>query len=225
MMQKIQAVLFDLDGTLLNTIDGIALAMNNVLKKHRYPTHSVGEYKKLVGRGVPNLVKNACSATINAEAYAECLRDMDTEYAKSWQQTTRPYDGVLEMLEALKERHLLMAILSNKPNELTIANVKALLPFESFFEVRGALPDVPVKPAPDGALAIAEKCGISPSSWLYLGDTDVDMQTARHAGMFPVGAEWGFRDRAELEANGAEVVLNNPLELIQVLTDAKKIKI
>ena len=218
----IRAVLFDLDGTLLNTIDGIALAMNTVLEKHNFPLHSVEEYKKLVGKGVPNLVKKSCPSQTSVETLSQCLKEMETEYERSWQQRTFPYDGVLEMIEALHEKKIILSILSNKPDELTRTNVMALLPFKLFSDVRGAVPDVPVKPAPDGALDISRQVGIAPENWLYLGDTDTDMQTARAAGMYPVGAAWGFRDIKELMENGAETVIKRPTELVALIEKINK---
>jgi phosphoglycolate phosphatase len=142
---------------------------------------------------------------------------MREEYQKRWAQKTRPYDGIPELLNALTARNLKMAILSNKPDDMTKAMVTELLSRWKFDHVAGALPTTPKKPDPTMAIAIAKQLDIPVEEFLYLGDTATDMKTARGADMFPVGALWGFRNKTELSEAGAKVLVGYPTEVIRLL--------
>jgi phosphoglycolate phosphatase len=143
-----------------------------------------------------------------------CLLAMRAEYSSRWRKNTRPYEGIPELLDALRDLRIRMAILSNKADDFTREMVRILLPRWAFDAVVGARPDVPKKPDPAAALEIARGLAIPPGRILYLGDSGVDMQTARAAGMFPAGALWGFRTAAELKASGAEVLIRRPMDLV-----------
>ncbi|MHC4223951.1 MAG: HAD family hydrolase [Planctomycetota bacterium] len=212
----IAAVMFDLDGTLLDTLEDLADSMNAVLERLGLPCHPVEAYKHFVGDGMPNLVRRALPDDRRDGAAIELgSQAMREEYSERWRAKTRPYDGVPGMLDGLIERGLKVTILSNKPDDFTKMTVEALLPDWRFHVVRGVLPDVPRKPDPTAALRIANELGIAPMRFLYCGDTDTDMKTAVAAGMVPLGALWGFRDEAELRAAGASVLLERPEDLLE----------
>ena len=211
------AVIFDLDGTLLDTIEDIALALNLVFRRRGFPGFSIEQCKRMVGDGMEVLVRRALPEDRRDDAcVADLVRDYREEYDKTWRAHSRPYPGVLEMLEGLKARGTRTAVLSNKSHPFTEVMTRELLPF-SFDIIRGAVPDIPYKPDPAGALAISSALGISPQSFVFLGDTDVDIGTALAAGMFPAGALWGFRDALELRRSGAAVLLEKPQDLVALL--------
>jgi len=213
-----QAVLFDLDGTLLDTIDDLADATNEALGRHGFPGHDVAAYKYFVGNGATELMRRALPESHRDDAtVAEAVAAMRDEYARCWADKTRPYQGVVPMLDALAQRGLRLAVLSNKPDDFTKLCVAKLLPGDRFELVVGAKPSAPLKPDPAAALGIAAELGVAPAEVAYLGDTGTDMQTACAAGMYPVGALWGFRTADELRDNGARVLIENPMGLLAAL--------
>lgn len=215
---KHRAVLFDLDGTLLDTLDDLADSMNAALSRLSCPTHEVSAYRYFVGAGMDALARRALPEDRrDAETVARCMTYMEEEYGRRWEDKTRPYDGVPELLAELTARKITTAILSNKPDKFTKKCTARFFPQQQFAEVRGTRPDVPKKPAPDAALELAARLEISPEEFLYLGDSDIDMQTATAAGMYPLGALWGFRTAEELKANGARQLLGKPSALPALL--------
>jgi phosphoglycolate phosphatase len=216
---QFSAILFDLDGTLLDTIGDIADSMNAVLQRLGLPGHDREVYKQFVGDGMDMLVRRALPEDRRVqEIVNRCLLSMRAEYSSRWRKNTRPYEGIPELLDALRDLQIRMAILSNKPDDFTREMVRILLAHWVFAGVVGARPDVPKKPDPKAALEIARGLTIPPGQILYLGDSGVDMQTARAAGMFPAGALWGLRTTAELEASGAEALISRPLDLVELLS-------
>ncbi len=211
------AVLFDLDGTLLDTIEDLADAMNGVLAELGLPTPSLDEHKFCVGDGVRNYIVRALPEERRDDEalIARITPRYRQRYAAGWACKTRPYDGIADMLAGLGQRGLRLAVLSNKPDDFTREMVAHYFPDVAFEIVRGALPDVPLKPDPSSALALAEQMGLAPGRFLYLGDTATDMKTARGAGMFAVGALWGFRPREELQGAGAQALIAHPTELLE----------
>lgn len=210
-----QAVLFDLDGTLLDTLADLGHAMNRVLAARGFPTHSLDAYRYFVGEGARVLVTRTLPENRRDEpTIAACLAAFQADYDQNWQVETKPYPGVAGMLDALTARGLKLAVLSNKPHDFTVRCVRKLLPRWNFDPVFGLRETVPRKPDPAGAVEIAARLDIPPANFLYLGDTATDMQTARAAGMFPVGALWGFRSAEELVESGARVVVGEPGEVV-----------
>jgi phosphoglycolate phosphatase len=208
-------VIFDLDGTLLNTLDDLADAMNLVLARHGWPEHPVDSYRRFVGNGVGMLVRRAMPEDRrNEELVPGVVREMRGEYARRWAEKTRPYPGVEQLLNTLRELAVPLAVLSNKPHDATLAMVRHFFPADMFRIVNGAKPDKPRKPDPTTALETARFLGLAPQSVLFLGDSDADMLTAAAADMVPLGAGWGFRGTEELIASGAREVLQSPLELL-----------
>jgi phosphoglycolate phosphatase len=210
-----QAVLFDLDGTLLDTLEDLADATNAALAELGLPENPVELYKQFVGDGMENLVRRAMRQEQPDEALlARGIELVRQEYAVRWAVKTHPYPGIPELLDGLSRRGIPRAVLSNKPDEFTRLCVAQLLSAWHFDVVQGATPELPRKPDPRGALTIAEKMGIAPGKVLYLGDTNTDMRTAVAAGMFPLGALWGFRTADELLAAGAAALVKNPTEVL-----------
>lgn len=213
-----RAVFFDLDGTLLDSIDDIAGAMNFALQGEGLPVHDVKAYKYFVGNGMKMLVERSAPADASPGLKQRLLEVMQRQYALTWDHKTRPYGGINELLDALRQRELLLAVLSNKPHQATCGVVERFFPTKPFVMVQGSpSPQVPAKPQPGVALAMAEKLGLAPREILFMGDTKTDMETARNAEMIPVGVLWGFRTRDELVDNGAKYLLDKPLDLLPLL--------
>jgi len=215
---RYKAVLFDLDGTLADTLEDIAAVSNRALAELGRPTIETPRYRQLVGRGVYRLFNRAMGP--GHEHLIERAAELfELYYASQGQDHTVPYDGIPELLDALVGRGLKLAVLSNKPDAGAQDTVRQILSRWRFDIVRGHQPPTPLKPDPAGALAISSELGIAPEDWVYLGDTAVDMQTAVAAGMFPVGVLWGFRDREELCQNGARIVISHPMDLLKLLDE------
>ncbi len=215
---KHQAVLFDLDGTLLDTLEDLAEAVNQGLIALGLPVHSVEEFKYFVGEGREEMARKALPAARRDEVTLARLVDLvNRYYAVHWKDHTRPYAGIPELLDSLTRKNVSLSVFSNKPQEFTTQNVQGLLSAWSFDRVLGASASVAKKPDCSAALRIAAELGFKPGDFLYLGDSGLDMQTAVRAGMYPVGALWGFRTRQELLDNGARAVIKNPLDLISLL--------
>lgn len=209
------AVVFDLDGTLLDSLADIADSANGVLAGFGFPTHGYDAYRFFVGDGVAVLFSRCLPAEARSpEMIAACVASFRDAYGLRWNRFTRPYDGVAELLTELSRRNFRLAVLSNKPHEFTQQCVDELLSEFRFDAVLGQKEDVPCKPDPKGALRIAATINVEPAKCLYLGDTAIDIRTAQRAGMYPVGALWGFRPGQELEDAGAAVLIADPRELL-----------
>ncbi|MDR2885863.1 MAG: HAD family hydrolase [Rikenellaceae bacterium] len=218
METKFKAVLFDLDGTLVDSIADIADAMNDALGRLGYPRHDYPAYKLMVGNGLRNLAERCLPETArDPETIERCLAMMKDRYRDHSTEKTRPYDGIPELLDALTARGLKMAVLSNKADHLTQAICAGLLGGWHFETVLGQSDRFPLKPDPASALHVASVLGVQPAEILYLGDTGVDMHTATAAGMYPVGATWGFRTAAELAENGARTIIDHPGQMLSLL--------
>ena len=216
MSREIRAVLFDLDGTLLDTLSDIATAMNTALAAHGLSTHPVDAYRHMVGSGAEVLVRRALSASgepASNDLVASVTRLMKREYALHPVAQTCPYPGILPAVVELAELAVPLAVLSNKPDELVEPILAEFFARGTFSVVRGHVAGLPRKPDPAGAHAIASELEVPARQCLYLGDSDVDMHTALNAGMVAVGAAWGFRGSAELIEAGAQRVINDPEEL------------
>lgn len=211
----INGVIFDLDGTLVNSIEDIADSMNFVLEEKGFPTHDYTTYKTFVGQGLKSLVEKALTSTNLTDSTSSiCFERMIEVYRENCVKKTQLYPGISDLLSALAEKGIKLAIFSNKANELTQKVVKELLSEWKFEMVIGAGGEIPRKPNPKGALIISEHMGIPPLHLMYIGDSGIDMQTAENSGMSAVGALWGFRDMEELLENGAQTLLEHPLDLL-----------
>jgi phosphoglycolate phosphatase len=213
-----KAVLFDLDGTLLDTIEDIADSMNAALGDLGFPGHDIAAYKYFVGEGMELLARRALPENLRSEKNVKTLTAaMRHEYGTRWRMKSTPYPGISELLDGLATRGLTLAILSNKTDSFTQMIVQEYFSAWDFAVIVGSRPDVPKKPNPAGALNIAETVGAKPEEFLYLGDTATDMKTATAAGMYAVGALWGFRSAEELKKNGAAVLISNPVQMLSLL--------
>lgn len=210
-----KAVLFDLDGTLTNTLDDIADAMNRSLRLHDLPEWPVDAYRYLVGDGAKKLAERAVRE--RQELALSVQRTYQAYYQEHTRVKTQPYAGIPEMLEAIQARGMPMAVFSNKPDADTKNVVAHFFPGIRWAVVRGQMEGVPVKPDPTGALAVAAAMGVAPGEVLYLGDTATDMHCAVNAGMHPVGALWGFRTAQELQESGAEHLAAHPKDVLDFL--------
>jgi phosphoglycolate phosphatase len=213
-----QAVLFDLDGTLLDTLKDLADAMNVALERLGFPVHPVEAYKYFVGDGIRCEAERALPPEHrDNETIEKCVTIARQEYDRCWADNTKPYPGIPEILDEIQRRDLPMTILSNKPDDFVQVMVKKLLGNWEFKVVLGLMDSIGRKPDPAAALQIASKISVPPKDFLYLGDTNTDMQTATRAGMYAVGALWGFRGEEELVSNGALVIVKEPQEIIGLL--------
>lgn len=226
------AVLFDLDGTLLDTLEDVGNAANRALRRSGFPEHPLPEYRYLLGGGVRRLFSAALPEPARTEEnIRNCIASFHEEYQAAWNVRTRPYLGIPELIAELRRRGIPLAVLSNKPHDFTRQCIQAhfpegpcgppsLLRVGPFAVVFGERVGIPPKPDPAGAVEVAALLGIAPGDTLYLGDTSIDMRTARGAGMRPIGVLWGFRDRDELLSAGAERILAEPHELLPLIDGA-----
>lgn len=213
-MMSYKAVLFDLDGTLLDTLEDIADAANRVLIKNGFPSHPLDAYRYFVGDGSARLIERAVPQKERSDLTIQrCLEGFLEDYGSNWKIRTAPYPGIPEMLDSLVKMGVRLAVLSNKPHPYTLDCVDQLLSRWRFELVLGQRPGVPRKPDPAGAFEAAEQMNLSPAEFLYLGDTVIDMKTAEAAGMPAVGALWGFRPE-ELAKSGLGTLIQTPLEML-----------
>jgi phosphoglycolate phosphatase len=211
-------IIFDLDGTLADTLADIANSMNRVLQERGYPVHPVEDYKYLIGRGLENLVAGSLPIESRLPSIiTACLASLIEDYRDNCLVNTHLYEGIESLLFRLQDMGLKLAVFSNKADDLTQIIVQSLMPGIRFGKIVGARPDYPKKPDPSGARLISDYLKITPEQMIYLGDSDVDMLTARGAGMLAVGVLWGFRTKEELLLNGADHLLSDPFELIALL--------
>ena len=216
-----KTVVFDLDGTLLNTIDDLADAGNRVCAARGWPQHTVEEYKYFVGNGIPKLVERFSPPEARTPAIlADTLAAFQADYGAHLRDKTAPYPGIPALLARLKAAGVQLAVFSNKADPLARQVVADYFDAALFDAVRGALPGVPTKPAPQGTLALMQAIGADPAATLYVGDSNVDVDTAHNAGLPCCGVLWGFRTRQELTDAGAEHLAADAEELWNVIVKA-----
>ena len=215
-----KAVIFDLDGTLADTIASITYCGNLALSRFGLPSFGEEDYKRFVGDGAAMLVRRALLAAGDErlEHFDEVYEAYLEIFAKDCMYQVKPYEGICALLEELKRLSVRIAVLSNKPDADSIRVVEALFGRGLFDFVQGQREDIPRKPDPAGVYRIMEAFGLPAGDFLYVGDSGVDMKTGRAAGIFTVGVLWGFRDREELVENGADAVISKPLELLSHLS-------
>ena len=217
MIPSPRAVLFDLDGTLADTIEDLGGAFNRVLESHGYPVFPVERYKTMVGNGFLALTRRAIppEAAADDTLVERINAEAEELYSEHFLDLTRPFPGIPELLTALSGRGILLAVLSNKPDRMVKRIVRSLFPDRDFFVTEGNKPSMPHKPDPTAALSIVAHSGIPSSEWCFVGDSGVDMKTGLAAGMLPLGAVWGYRSREEMTAGGAAALLEAPLDLLR----------
>ena len=215
---KKQLVIFDLDGTLINSVADLGQATNHALQLHGYPTHDLSKYNYFVGNGVTKLIERALPEQFRDEATIEKVKsDFLDYYMRHKTDLTRPYDGIPELLHALQEKSVKIAVASNKFIAGTQALVKGFFPDIDFCAVLGQREGVPIKPDPYIANEALQLAGVDRGDCLYVGDTATDMQTASNAGLESVGVSWGFRPVSELKDAGAAHIIDKPAELLSLV--------
>lgn len=211
-----EAIMFDLDGTLADTLEEIAFTANAALADVGAAPLEAEQYRMLVGKGATWLLEQVLG-TDDPQRVAKAAERFQYHYEQAGCRLTKPYEGIEPMLDDIAARNLPMAIMSNKPHNATVYTVNTVFPRYTFAAVRGHQPPIGVKPDPTAPLSICKDLAIDPSKWLYVGDTGVDMQTAVNAGFYAVGVLWGFRDEPELRENGAQTIISKPAQLLDLL--------
>lgn len=214
-----KGIIFDLDGTLLDTIETIAFYSNKALEKYGFNAIDTKEYNYFVGDGAVELVKRmlAFRGSQNEEVFEKVFAEYNMLYNSDTFYKTNIYDGINELLSGAKEKGIKLAVLSNKPHEATIDVIKRFFGEDTFDFFYGAREGIPLKPNPTSAIMLAEELGIKKEEMIYVGDTGVDMKTGKSAGFYTVGVLWGFRERKELEENGADVIVAHPTEILKLI--------
>ncbi len=211
-----KAIIFDLDGTLLNTITTIKYYCDKALTAHGFNEAGESEYKLFVGNGAKLLVERAMShtRTWSEDEFNKVFSMYNELYNNDTLYLTEPYAGIVELLKALKSEGYKLAVLSNKPHPATIDVVGKIFGEGAFDLIRGGMDGVPLKPDPTAVFEILNELGIDKSEAVFVGDTKVDIQTGKNADLFSIGVLWGFRDEAELKAAGANAIVSNTEELL-----------
>lgn len=214
----VKLAIFDLDGTLLNTIGDLAASCDAVMQMNGLPQHTADEYRQMVGRGILRLVEAAIPEQMRSPEYVEKVRrDFVAYYLDHIDLHTHPYEGIPELIDALMERGVKIAVASNKFQAGTERLIHSFFPDVEFVAVLGQRAGVPLKPDPQIDLEIIAATAVKPSETLHIGDSGVDMQTAHAAGVQAVGVTWGFRSRKELVESGADVIVDTPCEILNLL--------
>lgn len=212
----INTIIFDLDGTLLNTLEGLKNSTNFALKKFNCPEITLEQTRSFVGNGVRKLIERAIPNGEKNPDFEKCLNTFKEHYSKTMYQKTVAYDGIEDMLTELKRKGIKTGVVSNKFDTAVKELCKNY--FDGLIIVAiGESPDVRKKPAPDSVLKAMEILGAKPENTLYVGDSDVDIQTAKNTNLKSVGVTWGFRDRELLEEEGADFIINTPCELLELI--------
>jgi phosphoglycolate phosphatase len=215
MNKKYKTIIFDLDGTLINSIPDIADSMNEVLAAFGYPQYKYNQYKYFVGNGIRRLVERCVPPEYaTPENVENIFRTMVEVYGNNYANKTRVYEGIYELLDGLSTKQVKMAILSNKTDAITQKICNKLFGDNHFEMILGATDRFPKKPNPQSALFVAESLAAAPEDVFYLGDTSIDMETACAAGFFPAGTSWGFRPKEELISFGAQFIANKPVDCL-----------
>jgi phosphoglycolate phosphatase len=213
----VRGVIFDLDGTLLDTLDDITAVVNAVLRPRGFPGSGRDEVRLAVGMGVEILSRRLLPAGTDESEVLDVAEGIRCEYLEHGSVVTRPYEGVTELLAGLADRGIPMAVLSNKPQRSTEEAVFRFFPSIPFRMVRGVIQGKPIKPCPASVVEVLAALGTLPGETALIGDSDVDMCTARDAGLIAIGVSWGFRKRELLLAQGASSIADSPWEIPELL--------
>jgi phosphoglycolate phosphatase len=210
----LKAAIFDLDGTLVNTLEDIADTMNTVLSQNGMATHPTEKYKYLVGEGIFELTKKVLPPEQwNEDNAREFVQKFRALYDQTWHDKSLPYPGIMQLLKNLQQKGILLGVLSNKPDSFVQKIIAFFFPEIHFVGVSGEQPNIPAKPDPRLALKIAESMNLEVKQIAFLGDSGIDIQTGLNAGMYPIGVSWGFRPAEELITTGASTVVDTPAEI------------
>lgn len=211
-------IIFDLDGTLLDTLQDLGDSCNAILQQYGYPTHPLSAYKKFVGNGVQKLIERALPEHARStEIIATLLTAFKSQYEQQTISHTRPYAGIVSLLQTLKSSGYLISVASNKYHEAVIPLMEKYFPTIAFDLILGHRTGHPAKPDPDIVLDTLQTLGIAKENCWYVGDSSVDMDTANHAAVTAIGVTWGFRDEDELRQHGAKYIIHAPQELLDIV--------
>ncbi|WP_428026496.1 HAD family hydrolase [Arcobacter sp.] len=213
-----KSLIFDLDGTLINSLLDIAISMNKVLEKHNYPSHEIEKYNYFVGDGALVLVKNAMPYNSTEEEIQNVLKSFIEIYEQNTHNNTFAYEGIYEMLQKIEELNIKKAVLSNKPHKFTLKYMENLFNNFNFQEIHGQKIDVPKKPDPTMAIQIATKLNTNIEDMIFIGDTATDIKTAKNANMKSIGVSWGFRPIEELIDAGADFIAQKPMDIVKYVS-------
>lgn len=213
-----KSLIFDLDGTLINSLLDIALSMNKVLKKYNYPIHEIEKYNYFVGDGALVLVKNAMPKNSTEEEIQIALKSFIETYEQNTHNNTLAYEGIYEMLKEIEKLKIKKAVLSNKPHKFTLKYVENIFNNFDFQEIHGQKVDVPKKPDPTMAISIATKLNTKIEDMIFVGDTATDIKTAKNANMKSIGVAWGFRPIEELKEAGADFIAHTPMDIVKYVS-------
>ncbi|RHS81696.1 HAD family hydrolase [Firmicutes bacterium AM43-11BH] len=216
-----KACIFDLDGTLTNTLDSLVYSTNETLKEMKLPQISEEQCRLFVGNGARVQMEKALgsSGSENLDRIEEAMQIYGRIFDANCTYHVVPYEGITEMLESMKNRGLKLAVLSNKPHKQAVHVVETIFGKETFQWIQGQIDTVPRKPDPTAVLQIAEKLGATPEETLYIGDSEVDVATGKNAQMHTIGVTWGFRGKEVLEDAGAELIVDSPEEIMNMIED------
>lgn len=215
-MRKYDTVIFDLDGTLLDTLEDLTDSVNFALARYSFPRREISEVRSFVGNGVGRLMELSVPGGLNNPRLKTCLADFRDHYSSNMQNKTAPYPGIMELLQHLSKEQYKLAIVSNKFDQA----VKGLnrFYFGEYVKVAiGESQNISKKPAPDTVLRALQELDSAAEKAVYVGDSEVDVKTARNSGIKFVGVTWGFRDKKILEQNGADYIIDTPLELLSII--------
>ncbi|WP_099468023.1 HAD family hydrolase [Konateibacter massiliensis] len=210
--------IFDLDGTLADTVESIAYSANRAIQECGFEPNPVEAYKLFAGDGADKMLERGLIAA--GDENLRCFEQVKQRYKEIFEKDcmykVKPYEGIPELLKELKDKNIKIAVLSNKPHKRTVDVIESLFGKDYFDIIMGQSKHIKRKPSPDGALIIADEFGLLTNECIYIGDTNTDMITGKSANMFTVGVTWGFRDRQELEENYADLIIDSPLELLEI---------
>lgn len=212
-----QGIIFDLDGTLIDSLEDIAVCMNKVLENNDLQAYDISKYKDFVGGGVEFLVNNALRTKEQKILKDKITKEFKEIYEQKLHSKTKAYEGVYELLDILQNKGYKIAILSNKPHKFTVEYAKLLFSKYNFLEVHGQKEGIDKKPNPKSAISIANRFNIPCEEFYFIGDTQVDMQTAKNANMKAIGVLWGFRTEKELLHSGADFLVKHPLDILDII--------
>ena len=210
-----KAYIFDLDGTLIDSLADIAESINRMLDGRGYPRCAAGDFTQMIGDGMEKLVERALPEQAREESLIlTCVEEYRAHYDQLWQEQTRPYAGIVEVLAALKARGVKLGVISNKAHRFTVPITEHFFGPAVFDHILGQRAEVPRKPDAAGAHEMAAVLGLAAADLAYVGDSGIDMAFAKNAGMLGIGVSWGFRSVAELRGHGADLIVNHPVELL-----------
>ena len=210
----IKTIIFDLDGTLLNTLEDLMISTNYALTEFDFPTHSLEDIRKFVGNGVKKLIERAVPPDCSQEVMERCLEVFKEHYSKNMYNHTKPYDSILEILKKLQDKGLKIGVVSNKFDSAVKELCKKYFPNLVDIAI-GQSDDVPKKPAPNGVFKAMKELCAETSLTIYVGDSEVDVQTAKNSNLPCIGVLWGFRNRKDLA--GADYIIDNPCDILKIV--------